>query len=156
MFYAFGVAGPGCDFSEEAAVGIRPSALDCTVAHVSSWTRPVGWGGSVVKDHPAVDHVGEASLEGAQGFHRGLAFGQAPSVVRAAEVSWRSWPMTMVCTTRLMRRFPAQEAVAFLVAGGCLDRRGAVPGAKVGCCRIGRCRRAGGRRRTADPVELGQ
>src|SRR4051812_1759800 len=26
------VAGPGCDLSEEAAVGIGPSALDCRVA----------------------------------------------------------------------------------------------------------------------------
>jgi hypothetical protein len=74
--------------SEESAVGVGPAALDNIVApECPPEPAPSGAGFSVgVGGQLAVNHIGEAALETAQGFHRCLAGGQLAPVVGPAFV----------------------------------------------------------------------
>jgi hypothetical protein len=83
-------------------------------------------------EHPLVDDVGQVAFEGAQRFHRGLALGEASPVVGAA------WCVTAKLDDGHDVQDPidaavagAGEPVAALVAGGRLERGGAVPGREV-------------------------
>jgi hypothetical protein len=79
-------------------------------------------------DHLLVDHVGEVAFERAEGFHRGPAFGETASVVDPAGgvMAQLDDGHDVQDAVDASVAEPGQ-AVALLVAGGRLDRGGAVP-----------------------------
>src|ERR1051326_8726626 len=98
--------------------------------HVSSRTRLAR--GGCVADHLPVDDVGQAAFEGAHGFHRGLALGEPAPVAGAAfgvvaELDDGHDVQDPVDAPVAAPR----QAVALLVAGGGIQRGGAVPGGEV-------------------------
>jgi hypothetical protein len=99
---------------------------------VSSRTRLSNTAGLCVVLHPLVDDVGQVAFERAEGFHRGVAFGEAAPVVGAAgcvtaELDDGHDVQDAVDATVA----GAGEPVAALVAGGRLEWGGAVPGGEV-------------------------
>jgi len=98
---------------------------------VSSRARP--FGGDDVADHGAVHHVGQASLQAAHGFVRGLTGGALPVAVgpafggSGAQLDGGHDVQDLVDVP-----VPAAgQSLAHVVPGGRIDRGGAGPGGEV-------------------------
>lgn len=128
---------------------------------MSSRTRPHSDG---VVDHLPVDHVGQAAFEAAHGFHRGLAGGEFAPVVAAAFGVMAELDDGHDVQHPVDAPVPGPgQAVTFLVAGGRLDRGGAVAGGEVrggaepgDVADVSDVSDQAGRAGRADPVELAQ
>ena len=123
---------------------------------MSSRARPVGF---CVVDHLLVDDIGQSSFQAAHGFHRGLAGGELAPVVATAFGVVAQLDDGHDVQDPVDAPVPgAGEPVTLLVAGGGVERCGAVPGGEVPAVwrsgRCHRCRRAAGRRRTGRSREL--
>src|SRR5688500_8788795 len=96
---------------------------------MSSRARPDGFG---VGDHPSVDDVGESAFQGSHGFHRSLAGGEFAPVVAAAFGVAPELDHGHDVQDAVDAPVPGSgQAVPVLVAGGGVNRCGAVPGREV-------------------------